>query len=135
MALQTFTAAAGQGMAADAERGKLTRHLVESGKLSADALARAEHISAESGERIEVVLTRLGLVGERELADAFATVLKLPLVGAGQYPETPILEERLKRKFLRDSHIVPLAERAEGVAIAMTNPLDTYAVEAVRFAV
>jgi general secretion pathway protein E len=135
MALQTFTAAASAANGADGERTKLTRHLVASGKLTADALTRAEQIAAESAERIEIVLTRLGLVGERDLAEAFASVLKLPLARAGDYPQSPVLEERLKRKFLRDSRIVPLGETAAGIGIAMANPLDAYAVDAVRFAV
>ena len=135
MALQTFTAAAASANGADGERARLTRHLVESGKLSADALARAEQIAGESAERIEVVLTRLGLVGERDLAEAFAKVLKLPLALPAHYPDAPILEERPKRKFLRDARIVPLEERKDGLAIAMANPLDGYAIDAVRFAV
>jgi len=135
MALQTFTAAASATNGTDGERAKLTRHLVACGKLTADALARAEQIAAESAERIEIVLTRLGLVGERDLAEAFAAVLKLPLAAPGDYPQSPVLEERLKRKFLRDARIVPLGESEAGVGIATANPLDTYAVEAVRFAV
>lgn len=136
MALHTFTAAArGAASGADGERASLTRHLVGSGKLTTDALARAEQIAAESNERIEIVLTRLGLIGERDLAEAFATVLKLPLIAASQYPQNPILEDRLKRKFLRDSHLLPIEERPDGLAIAMANPLDGYAIEAVRFAV
>ena len=136
MALHTFTPATrGAGNGADGEREKLTGHLVESGKLTADALARAEQIAAESKERIEVVLTRLGLIGERDLADAFASVLNLPLTTAAQYPGSPILEDRLKRKFLRDSRLIPIEERPDGLAIAMANPLDGYAIEAVRFAV
>src|SRR5690242_16396727 len=125
MALHTFTAATrGAANGADGERERLTRHLVESGKLTADALSRAEQIATASKERIEVVLTRLGLVGERDLAEAFASVLKLPLVAAAQFPPSPILEDRLKRKFLRDSRLIPLEERPEGLAIAMANPLD-----------
>jgi general secretion pathway protein E len=135
MALHTFsTGAPSAPGGADGERARLTRHLVESGKLSPDALTRAEQISAESNERIEVVLTRLGLIGERDLAEAFATVLKLPLVAATQFPQSPILEDKLKRKFLRDSHVVPLEERPEGLAIAIANPLDSYTIEAIRFA-
>ncbi len=134
MALHTFTVAASAN-GADGERANLTRHLLESGQLSSDALARAEQIATESAERIEIVLTRMGLVGERDLAEAFATVLKLPLVTASQYPQSPILEDRLKRKFLRDARIVPVEDRADGLVVAMANPLDTYSIEAVRFAV
>src|ERR1051325_9183670 len=127
MALQTLTAAAHSAAnGADGGRERLTPHLVQSGKLSSDAFARAQQIAIESNERIEVVLTRLGLIGERDLADAFSSVLNLPLIGVGQYPQSPILEDRLKRKFLRDSRLLPIEEGPDGIVVAMANPLDSY---------
>src|SRR5215472_12609646 len=85
-------------------RAKLSDHLLASGQLTEDALARASNLAAESGEPLETVLPKLGLVPERALAEAFAAVLKLPLVAADQFPESPVLEERLKPKFLHDVH-------------------------------
>ena len=119
----------------DETRAKLSEHLLASGQLTADALARATALAGESEEPLEIVLPKLGLVPERVLAEAFAAVLKLPLVAASQFPETPILEERLKPKFLHDVRVIPLAEEGEAVAIAMANPFDAYAIDAVRFAV
>ena len=119
----------------DETRVKLSEHLLSSGQLTADALARATNLAEESGEPLEVVLPKLGLVPERALAEAFAAVLKLSLVAASQFPQAPILEERLKAKFLHDVRVLPLADEGDTVAIAMANPLDTYAIEAVRFAV
>ena len=116
-------------------RAKLSQHLLASGQLTADALARATNLAEESGEPLELVLPKLGLVPERALAEAFAAVLKLQLVAANEFPQTPILEERLKAKFLHDVRVLPLAIEGDVVAIAMANPLDTYAIEAVRFAV
>ncbi len=119
----------------DRDAAALLRHLTASGKLSEAAAARAEHLAGETGERLEHVLTRLALVSERELADAFAAFLGLPFAGPADFPESPLLEERLGRKFLKERQIVPLAESEAGVALAMVNPLDAYAIEAVRFAV
>jgi general secretion pathway protein E len=81
------------------------------------------------------VLTRLGLIGERDLAEALAQILDLPIAAAGDYPAEPILEEQLGKKFLRDARVIPLREVEEGVVIAAANPLDTYATDAVRFAI
>ena len=119
----------------DETRAKLSEHLLASGQLSPDALARASGLAAESGEPLEIVLPKLGLVPERALAEAFAAVLKLPLVVASQFPEAPVLEERLKAKFLHDVRVLPIADEGDTVAIAMANPFDAYAIEAVRFAV
>jgi len=115
--------------------GDFAQYLRTGGKVSSDALARAEQIAAESGERLEHVLTRLGVVSDRDLADALADHLKLEIAKREDFPAAPVLEEKLRRGFLRDKQLIPLDERADAVVVAMVNPLDTYACDAVRFAV
>jgi general secretion pathway protein E len=124
----------GAAQAPDEGASAFGRYLLDTSKLTPAALDRAEHVSLESGEQLGVVLTRLGLVTERDLADALAGFLHLPLVSAADFPDAPILEERFNKKFLHKAQIIPLAEDSEAIAIAMVNPLDTYAIEAVRFA-
>ena len=117
------------------EHFAFTRHLIETGKLNVPALERAEKLASQSTEPIELILTRLGLISERELADAFSTFLKQPVIEAADFPDAPLLEDKLGRKFLKERHIIPIAERPDGVEIAMVNPLDQYTIDAVRFAV
>ncbi len=112
-----------------------TEHLRAEGKLAADALARAEQVASESGERVEHVLTQLGLVSEKDMAEALAAYLSLKIVGPSDYPAAPVLEDRLQRSFLHEKRVLILADRGETVSVAMVNPLDTYASDAVRFAV
>ncbi|HEY2446763.1 MAG TPA: type II secretion system ATPase GspE [Rhizomicrobium sp.] len=110
-------------------------HLVSSGKVQTQAVERAQHLAVESQERFESVLTRLGLISERDLAESLSEFLSLPLAVAADYPPQPILEEQLGRKFLREAKVLPLREVPEGVVVAMANPLDSYAMHAVRFAI
>src|ERR1700728_1200408 len=115
------------------DRRMLADHLIGTGKVQAGALERAEHLASESNEHLVSVLTRLGLISERDLADALSQLLDLPITAAGDYPGEPVLEEQLGKKFLRDARVIPLREVEEGVVIAAANPLDTYATDAVRF--
>lgn len=78
-------------------------YLATSGKLPASALERAERLATECGDPLELVLTRLELIGERDLAEALATYLGLSLVAAKDFPDTPTLEDRLNRKFVRET--------------------------------
>jgi general secretion pathway protein E len=110
-------------------------YLVAAGKVQPQAMERAQHLVLESQERLESVLTRLGLITERDLAETLAQFLNLPLAVAADYPPQPILEDQLGRKFLREAKVLPLKELPEGVVVAMANPLDSYAAQAVRFAV
>src|SRR5437016_8262221 len=106
-------------------------HLVASGKVQPQAMERAQHLAVESRERLESVLTRLGLITERDLAEALSQFLGLPIAAAADYPPQPILEEQLGRRFLREAKVLPLKESSNSVVVAMANPLDAYAVQAV----
>jgi general secretion pathway protein E len=106
--------------------------LIERGKLDAASLERAQRLQAETGERIHVILTKLGLVAEKDMALVLADCLGLPLVTADDYPAEPVLEDRISPKFLKESRIIPLAETGQGLELAMADPLDSYVVDAVR---
>src|ERR1700722_12272174 len=104
-----------------AERS-FAEHLVACGKVQPQAIERAQHLAVESQERLESVLTRLGLVSERDLAEALSQFLHLPLAVAADYPPQPILEEQLGRKFLREDKALPLREAPE-VRFAVGRPI------------
>ena len=115
-------------------RRALAQALIESAKLSPADLDRAERLASESGERLELVLTRLGLVSERDVAELLASLLNIPLARAEHYPGEPVLEAKLGSRFLHKVQLIPLEETAETLSVAMVNPLDVYAAEAARFA-
>jgi general secretion pathway protein E len=135
MALGETRRLAGEPPSGDAVRVAFGRYLLDSGKLNDGGLTRAVYLAAESQEHLEVVLTRLGLISERDLADALAGFLRLPIATPGDFPEAPIFEDRLSRAFLKQVQLVPLADTPEGIVVAAINPLNAYALDAVRFAV
>ena len=110
----------------------LGARLIEAGKLERSGLERALKLRAESGERLSALLAKLGLVSERDLAEAIAGELDLPLIGAREFPEAPLYAERLSPRFLREAQVLPVAEAAEGLVIALADPLNGYAADAMR---
>jgi len=109
--------------------------LIERGKLDLANLDRALKLQeGESREKIGVILLRLGMVSGRDLADALAEQLDLPLAGAADFPELPLMEERLSAKFLRDAQAVPLREDDEELALAIADPTDSFVLSAVQMA-
>ena len=109
--------------------------LVERGKLELPNLERALKLQeGESREKIGVILLRLGMVSGRDLADALADQLDLPVAQANDFPELPLMEERLSSKFLRDAQAVPLREDDDEVAVAVADPTDSYVISAVQMA-
>lgn len=115
--------------------GEFAVFLADSGRLSEQSINRANRVATEAGERLEIVLPRLGLISERDLAEALAQFLSLRLITEADFPPLPICEEKLGAHFLRGRHMIPLEDRTDGLLIAMARPFDSYAVEAVRFAI
>src|SRR5664279_6601198 len=91
-------------------RKRLGEILMERGKLDAAGLERALRLQQESGEKLGALLVTLGVVAQRDVADARSAQLALPLVDAASYPEFPILEERVSTRFLRETRVLPLRE-------------------------
>ena len=103
---------------------------MERGKLDAANLERALRLQQESGDRLGALLVTLGVVSQRDVSEALAAQLGLPLVEAAGYPEMPILEERVSARFLRESRALPLREDESELALAMADPTDAYTMNA-----
>jgi general secretion pathway protein E len=108
--------------------------LVDRGLCDARTIERARRVAADTGQRLDRVLTQLGLVGERGLAEALAVLLDADVVGSEHYPTTPLFADRLKAKFLRRAKVLPLAEKDGRVVLAMVDPLDRFARSAIASA-
>src|SRR5246127_3308168 len=113
---------------------KLGASLVDSGAIDRRTLDRARRVAAETGARLDQVLTQLGLISDRGLAEAFSQLMAAPLVGASDYPEAPLFHDRLKPKFLRRVRAMPIAATDDRATLAMADPLDAFTRNAVAAA-
>ncbi len=66
-----------ESMAPEATIEVLATYLVERGQLDPASLERGRRTAAESGNRLDRVLTQLGLVSELALAEGLAAVMAL----------------------------------------------------------
>jgi general secretion pathway protein E len=110
----------------------LGRRLQGDGRIDAASLDRARRLCVESGERLERILTKLGMVTEGDLAIALAGELGIGLAQADDFPHDKVIEADVSARFLRESRVVPIAEDEAGIALAMADPLDDYAIKAVE---
>ena len=65
----------------------------------AETLARAALVQSETGEPLDAVLTRLGMVSERALALAIADATGLRIAAATDFPAQPIASDRLSAEY------------------------------------
>src|SRR4029077_2140633 len=114
---------------------RICEYLVARGRLKEADLARARRLHEEDGEgNLRPLLTRLGLVSEREMADALSEVLGLPLLSAKEFPEAPPANVQMSVRFLKQYHIVPIAENDSAVTVVVSDPADPYPIQALQLA-
>ncbi|WP_296903032.1 type II secretion system ATPase GspE [Polaromonas sp.] len=107
--------------------------MIERGKLDAANFERALRIyEADKREQIGDILVRAGMVAERDVVDALSAQLDLPVVAMTDYPELPVLEERVTVRFIKEAKALPLHEDDEHLVLAMVNPQDEYVLNAFR---
>ena len=94
----------------------LSSVLLDRGLVDDKTLDRARRVAGETGQRLDAVLTQLGLVSERGLAEALAA-----LSGRCRWSRptairtTPLLADRLKASSCARSHALPIAVEADRV--------------------
>jgi general secretion pathway protein E len=134
MALRELDRVEGVGRSRAArDEGGFADYLVASQKLASASLERVRQLAADSNDRLATILTRLGLMTERDLATALAEYCELPLAEPADYPGAPVLEETLGARFLRDNALIPLRDDGRVVTVAAVNPFHANAFNAARF--
>ena len=113
---------------------RIVAALLARGRLKDTDLQRARRLQEETGGSLLTLLGRLGLVSERDHADASAEVLGLPLVSAKDTPDLPPEGATLSTRFLKQFHLCPVEWSEREVGVLMADPHDAYAIDAVRLA-
>ena len=129
-------AAAQHGSVDPSDQGlieRLAAFLASRGVVDELTLHRALRAQRQSGERFDLVLTRLGLIAEADLARLLAEFLGLPLLDPGQLPEAPLMADRLQLQFLKGNRIVPVADRGDSLLVAIADPFNTEAAAALSY--
>jgi general secretion pathway protein E len=97
------------------------------------AIARARRAAEAASERLDLVLVKLGLISESDLCIAYATYCKLPVVGADQIPDAPILADRLKLPFLKANRLLPISFDGRCLVVAAADPFVEEAASAISY--
>ncbi|MFZ1575139.1 MAG: type II secretion system ATPase GspE [Chromatiaceae bacterium] len=109
-------------------------HLQATGRLGQNDLNRARRLGEEGVDPLVRMLVRLGLVSERDMAEAMAEVLGLELAEAESFPAEPVASETLSLRFLKDSKVLPLREEEDRLEVAFADPTDRFVVDVVALA-
>lgn len=112
----------------------VAERLVSDGKLSSADLERARQVNEKGSNALGPLLVRLGLVSDRDLAQAYVDMSDYSLMQESEIPEIPLEDCPLSVKFLKESYVVPLSEDEEQLSVALANPEDKFILRAIEMA-
>lgn len=110
---------------------KLADLLLGRGKIDQAGLERAWRWRKENGQRLSAIITSLGMMTERDMAETLAEFLQLPIVKSDDYPDDVTTGGALSERFLKEARVLPLSETEDSIALAMADPLDDFSKQAV----
>ncbi|MBL0042689.1 MAG: type II secretion system ATPase GspE [Xanthomonadales bacterium] len=114
---------------------RISAQMIARGRLKEADLGRARRLHEENPEGDFIsLMTRLGLVSERDAAEALAEVMKLPLLSAKECPDAPPPNVQVSTRFLKQYHVVPIGEDETQVSLLVAEPQDPYPAEAMQLA-
>jgi general secretion pathway protein E len=96
-------------------------------------LERAVSAARKTGERLDRVLTKLGLVPDTNLAVALANFLSLTLARPTDVPLERILPDVIEADFVRRNRILPLALEDGALSVGVTDPFNSEPVHALAY--
>ena len=107
--------------------------LRRTGILTPEAEARAMLASQESGERLVVVLSRLGIVPESVICAQLAAATGLAQLEPDAFPQAALLPDGLSVPFLRDNHVLPVRLDTSAATVVVADPFDRFLSESLSF--
>jgi len=118
----------------DAVVDEVCAHLIEAGRLKKTDLKRAETFRDQNGGDLITLLVRLGLVSERDVAEAESSLLDMPLIGTADLPEDAPDIGKLSLRYLKQNLLLPVAVTDTDMVVVMANPRDKRALKALAMA-
>jgi general secretion pathway protein E len=115
-------------------RDPLSLALVQTGRLGSAEAERAVRLMErqQSDDRLSTILLQLGLISDRDLANALAELCRVPLVERKAYPDVAHLNDAISLNFLKQHRLVVFDEHEEYSLAIMVDPTDHYVIDALE---
>lgn len=109
--------------------------LLDKNKLSANELKKVERMQKTSvGESLPLLLVKLGLCSELDVADAFVESGHFEKTLSGDYPLEAPLPESVSLRFLKNYHVIGIGSSDDEVQVTMMDPEDQFVIDALKLA-
>ncbi len=108
--------------------------LVSRSLISEADLDKVDRFRKETGATLYTALRKSSGLQSRALVRAIADYHDVPLVEDEQWLAQPVPFNNLSHAFLRENKVFPIGEADDGILLAMEDPSDAHAINAVRLA-
>ncbi|MCF7970018.1 MAG: type II secretion system ATPase GspE [Methylococcaceae bacterium] len=75
---------------------------------------------------LPLLLVKLGLCSEKDVAQALATVSGLSVLTPADYPDTPMLPDDISLRFLKEFHLVGISAEEDKLIVAVLDPQNSF---------
>ena len=99
--------------------------LLGRGLIAPDQAQRLERAAAQSGESVIRQIYRLGYVDQQVLVSELSRHLGMRPVDEDDWPEAPVLPDRISQRFMREHIVLPLAADETTLTLAVADPTDS----------
>src|SRR6266567_2373750 len=114
----------GYGGCSEAFLETFQRYLVDHHQVDAASFDRARRAATKTGQRIDHVLLKLGLIPEQSLLEALSHQFGMQVAGVRDIPHSPVLPDAIHAQFIHTRHVVPLLATDKQLTIAVVDPFD-----------
>lgn len=107
--------------------------LVRENLISLAQLKRAQADQRTTGKRLAYSLSRLGILGERELADFLSSQYGVPWMSLTDYEIDPKVVELVPKSVASKHTAIPVQRAGSTLVVAMADPSNIYAIDDLKF--
>jgi type IV pilus assembly protein PilB len=107
--------------------------LVRENLISLAQLKRAQADQRTTGKRLSYSLSRLGILGERDLADFLSQQYGVPWMSLTDYEIDPKVVTLISRSVATKHTVIPVQRAGSTLVVAMADPSNIYAIDDLKF--
>lgn len=108
--------------------------LVEYGLITQEDLQKALKAQEKTGDKLGKVLKDMGLVSKRDMIEILSLQLGIPQVDLHRYYIDPAAVKTIPEHLAKKLNAVPIKKERDYLIVAMSNPLDIFAIDDIRLA-
>ena len=106
---------------------------MRSGVITPDQLSQAVNAHSANGGQLATHLVKLGLIGERELAQTISEQYGVPIIQLTDYAIEDIVLQLIPHNIALKHGLIPVVKKDQSLTVAMTDPSNIVALNDIKF--